>query len=43
MVGTDYPMAMGDSDSVRKIKDLELSAGEHELILGGNAAQALNL
>ena len=43
VVGTDYPMAMGDFDSVRKVKDLPLSVAERELILGGNAARALNL
>jgi aminocarboxymuconate-semialdehyde decarboxylase len=43
VVGTDYPMAMGDFDSVQKVKDLDLSFTERELILGGNAALALNL
>ena len=43
VVGTDYPMAMGDFDPVRKVKDLKLSDAERELILGGNAACALNL
>jgi aminocarboxymuconate-semialdehyde decarboxylase len=43
VVGTDYPMAMGDFASVRKVKDLELSDAERELVLGGNAARALNL
>jgi aminocarboxymuconate-semialdehyde decarboxylase len=43
VVGTDYPMAMGDFHSVRKVKDLPLSVAERELILGGNAARALNL
>ena len=43
VMGTDYPMAMGDFESVRKVKDLNLPDGECELILGANAAQALNL
>jgi len=43
VVGTDYPMAMGDFDSVRKVKELNLPDRERELILGANAAQALNL
>ena len=43
VVGTDYPMAMGDFDSVRKVKQLDLSVAERELVLGGNAARALNL
>ena len=43
VVGTDYPMAMGDFGSVRKVKDLKLADAERELILSGNAARALNL
>ena len=43
VIGTDYPMAMGDFDCVHKVKDLQLSNAERELVLGGNAAQALNL
>jgi aminocarboxymuconate-semialdehyde decarboxylase len=43
VIGTDYPMAMGDFDSVRKLKELSLPDGERELILGANAARALNL
>ena len=43
VVGTDYPMAMGDFDSVRKVKQLDLAVAEHEMVLGGNAARALNL
>jgi len=43
VIGTDYPMAMGDFEPVRKVKDLELPDAERELILGGNAARALNL
>jgi len=43
VIGTDYPMAMGDFEAVRKIKDLHLSDAERELVLGGNAARALNL
>lgn len=43
VLGTDYPMAMGDFDSVRKVEDLALSDTERELILGANAQRALNL
>jgi len=43
VIGTDYPMAMGDFEAVRKVKGLELQAAERELILGGNAARALKL
>jgi len=43
VVGTDYPMAMGDFDPVSKVKQLDLTDGEREKILGGNAARALNL
>jgi aminocarboxymuconate-semialdehyde decarboxylase len=43
VIGTDYPMAMGDFAPVAKIKELDLSMPERELILGGNAAKALGL
>ena len=43
VIGTDYPMAMGEFDSVRKVNDLELPVAERDLILGGNASKALNL
>lgn len=43
VMGTDYPMAMGDFGAVRKINDLELSADDRELVLGANAVKALNL
>ena len=43
VVGTDYPMAMGDFASVQKINELNLSAAERDQVLGGNAARALNL
>ena len=43
VVGTDYPMAMGDFESVNKVKRLDLAEAEREKILGGNAARALNL
>jgi aminocarboxymuconate-semialdehyde decarboxylase len=43
VVGTDYPMAMGDFESVSKVKQLALAHGEREKILGDNAARALNL
>jgi aminocarboxymuconate-semialdehyde decarboxylase len=43
VIGTDYPMAMGDFAPVAKIKELDLSMPERELILGGNAARGLNM
>jgi len=43
VVGTDYPMAMGDFDSVAKVMNLQLSDAQREQILGANAARALNL
>jgi predicted TIM-barrel fold metal-dependent hydrolase len=36
-------MAMGDFDTVKKVLQLDLADAEREKILGGNAAQALNL
>jgi aminocarboxymuconate-semialdehyde decarboxylase len=42
-IGTDYPMGMGDFEAVQKIMELDLPAAQRELILGGNAAQALNI
>jgi aminocarboxymuconate-semialdehyde decarboxylase len=43
VIGTDYPMAMGDFESVSKVMQLELSDWERAQILGDNAARALNL
>jgi len=43
VIGTDYPMAMGDFEPVQKVTQLDLPAPERELILGGNAARALSL
>jgi aminocarboxymuconate-semialdehyde decarboxylase len=43
VLGTDYPMAMGDFATVDKVMQLEISDGERAQILGGNAARALNL
>jgi aminocarboxymuconate-semialdehyde decarboxylase len=43
VIGTDYPMAMGDFDPVQKIEQLDLAAAERAQVLGGNAARALNL
>jgi aminocarboxymuconate-semialdehyde decarboxylase len=43
VIGTDYPMAMGDFDSVQKVMQLDLPAVERELILGDNAARALSI
>ena len=41
VIGTDYPMGMGDFESVNKVLDLDVSTVEREQILGGNAAVAL--
>jgi aminocarboxymuconate-semialdehyde decarboxylase len=43
VIGTDYPMAMGDFESINKINQLNLSDKERAQVLGGNAARALNL
>lgn len=43
VIGTDYPMAMGDFEPVAKVKELDLSTAERELILGANATRALSL
>ncbi len=43
VIGTDYPMAMGDCDPVTKISEVKLSAEDRELVLGANAKQALKL
>jgi aminocarboxymuconate-semialdehyde decarboxylase len=43
VIGTDYPMAMGDFEPIAKIRELDLSTAQRELILGGNAARALNM
>ena len=40
---TDYPMAMGDFQSVEKVRQLDISEESRKQILGGNAARALNL
>jgi aminocarboxymuconate-semialdehyde decarboxylase len=42
VIGTDYPMGMGDFQPVSKIIQLELTDAERALILGANAAQALS-
>jgi aminocarboxymuconate-semialdehyde decarboxylase len=43
VIGTDYPMAMGDFEPVAKIMQLDISDADRELVLGGNAKLALNL
>jgi aminocarboxymuconate-semialdehyde decarboxylase len=43
VLGTDYPMAMGDFDPVRKIDSLNLVDEQRSQVLGANAAQALKL
>jgi aminocarboxymuconate-semialdehyde decarboxylase len=43
VIGTDYPMAMGDFDAVNKVMQLEIDEAGRALILGGNAARELEL
>ncbi|MGZ8436379.1 MAG: amidohydrolase family protein [Candidatus Binatia bacterium] len=43
VIGTDYPMAMGEFDAVSKVKQLEIDDAERALILGGNAVRELRL
>src|ERR1044071_2370507 len=43
VMGTDYPMAMGDFEPVKKLAETNLTVTERELVLGRNAALALNL
>jgi len=43
VIGTDYPMAMGDFEPVSKVMQLNLSDAQRGQILGGNALKALNL
>jgi aminocarboxymuconate-semialdehyde decarboxylase len=43
VIGTDYPMAMGDFDPVNKVMQLNVSEFDREQVLGVNAARALNL
>ena len=43
VIGTDYPMAMGDFKPVRKIDSLTLTDEERSQVLGANATRALNL
>jgi len=43
VMGTDYPMGMGDFDPVGKLAEINLTAAERELILGQNSLRALAL
>jgi aminocarboxymuconate-semialdehyde decarboxylase len=43
VIGTDYPMAMGDFDPIGKVDALKLPDTDRRLLLGTNAAQALKL
>ncbi|HEY1372032.1 MAG TPA: amidohydrolase family protein [Candidatus Binatia bacterium] len=43
VIGTDYPMAMGDFDPVARIAQLAITADERRAILEGNAARALGI
>ena len=43
VIGTDYPMGMGDFEPISKIESLSLSDEQRNWVLGANAARALNL
>jgi len=43
VIGTDYPMAMGDFAPVSKVMQLDLSEAQRGQILGANAKKALNI
>jgi aminocarboxymuconate-semialdehyde decarboxylase len=43
VMGTDYPMGMGDFEPVKKLADANLTGAERELILGQNSLRALAL
>ncbi len=43
VIGTDYPMGMGDFEPVKKIMDLNLTEPQRALVLGANAQKALNI
>jgi aminocarboxymuconate-semialdehyde decarboxylase len=43
VIGTDYPMAMGDFEPVSKVKRLDIPVLEQDQILGDNAMRILNL
>ncbi|HEY6197886.1 MAG TPA: amidohydrolase family protein [Candidatus Binatia bacterium] len=43
VIGTDFPMAMGDFDPVARIAQLDISDDERLAILEGNAARALGI
>jgi aminocarboxymuconate-semialdehyde decarboxylase len=43
VLGTDYPMAMGDFEPVHKVNSLNLTDEERRQVLGANATRALNL
>lgn len=43
VMGTDYPMAMGDFAPVAKVMQLEVGPSDRDRILGSNAKKALNL
>ena len=43
VIGTDYPMAMGDFDSVNKVMQLDIGDAARADILGANAKNALQV
>ena len=43
VIGSDYPMAMGDFAAVNKVMELQIGDAERAAILGGNAARELLL
>jgi len=43
VIGTDYPMAMGDFYAVAKVMELQVPEAERQMILGANARLALGV
>jgi predicted TIM-barrel fold metal-dependent hydrolase len=43
VIGTDFPMAMGDFVPVNKVMQPQIGDAERAAILGGNAARTLRL
>jgi aminocarboxymuconate-semialdehyde decarboxylase len=43
VMGTDYPMAMGDFEPINKLAQANLTVTERELVLGQNSLRALAL
>ncbi len=43
LLGTDYPFDMGTTDPLGFLEQVELTEGERELVLGGNAARLFGI